>query len=167
MPTPTGTIGIASVELILGFRVLALWNKNNWIVAIVAFAVIAEITTMLSILGAAYVHLQGSFVRPPFPPQSCRYRHPPTAISQLDPSIPYKACIPLNVPPYFFAFWLPPLGYEFLVFVLAALKGFHTLRYSFSWGKGEFTFKRTGSRLLEVTIRCVPPQYSTVSRLDH
>ena len=45
--------------------------------------------------------------------------------------MPYKACVPFNVPPYFFAFWLPPLGYESLVFLLAAAKGYQTLHTAF------------------------------------
>lgn len=129
----TGTIAIASVEMILGFRVLALWNRNKWIAAILVFALLAEVAAMLAILSSTYVNM--------------------LAVSLPDPSIPYRACIPLNVSPYFFTFWIPPLAYESLVFILAAIKGFNTLRYNFSWGDGEFNFRSTGSRLLEVMIR--------------
>ena len=123
----------------------------QWIVGIVGLALLAEITTMLSILSSAYVGMLGPSVTTlVLTPQ---LTHSPLAISQPHPSIPYHACIPLNVPPYFFAFWLPPLGYEFLVFALASYKGYSTLRYSFAWGTGEFTFRSTGSRLLEVMIR--------------
>ena len=133
----------------------------QWIIGIVAFAVLAEIAAMLGILSSTYVHMQGPLLLLPpsytekTTPDTPPFHTHPTAVSQPDPSIPYKACIPVNVPPYFFAFWLPPLGYEFLVFSFACLKGFHTLRYSFNWGKGQVTFWSTGSRLLQVMIRFV------------
>lgn len=107
----TGTIGIAAVELILGFRVLALWNRNKIITFIVYFALFCEISAMLGILTSTYVHMG--------------------AVSTPIPGIPYKACLPFNIPPYFFAFWLPPLGYESLVFLLAAAKGYQTLHTAF------------------------------------
>ncbi|KIM24273.1 hypothetical protein M408DRAFT_233960 [Serendipita vermifera MAFF 305830] len=129
----TGTISIASVEMILGFRVFALWNRNKWIAAMLVFALLAEVAAMLTILTSTYVNM--------------------LAVSAPDPSIPYRACIPLNVSLYFFTFWIPPLAYESLVFILAAIKGFNTLRNNFSSGNGEFTIRSTGSRLLEVMIR--------------
>jgi hypothetical protein len=125
--------GIAAVELVLGFRVLALWNRNKIVIGIVAFAFFAEISTMLAILTSTYAHMG--------------------ATALLAPNIPYHACIPFNIPPYFFAFWLPPLGYEFLVFCLAAGKGYTTIKIAFQ----DFTFKTTGSRLLEVMIRSMSP----------
>lgn len=84
---------------------------------------------MLGILTATYTHMD--------------------AISQIFPSVPYRACLPLNVSSYFFAFWLPPLGYEFAVFLLASAKGWETMKLTFK----NFTFRSTGSRLLEVMIR--------------
>ncbi|PVG03956.1 hypothetical protein CPB86DRAFT_793307 [Serendipita vermifera] len=125
----TGVSGIAAVELILGFRVLALWNRNKIVLGIVAFAFFAEIATMLGILTSTYVNMG--------------------AVSTIIPGVPYKACVPLNITPYFFAFWLPPLGYESIVFLLAATKGYMTIRHAFT----NFTFRATGSRLLEVMIR--------------
>ncbi|KAG9058778.1 hypothetical protein FS842_003567 [Serendipita sp. 407] len=125
----SGVTGIAIVELILGFRVIALWNRDKRVIAIVAFALLGEVAAMLTILSSTYAHMG--------------------ATSTLFPTIPFKACVPFNIPPYFFAFWLPPLGYEFVVFVLAASKGYQTLRLAFK----QFEFKTTGSRLIEVMIR--------------
>lgn len=71
------------------------------------------------------------------------------AVAQILPDVPYRACIPFNIPPYFFAFWLPPLGYESLMFILATIKGYTTMRAAFK----EFGFKGTGSRLIAVMMR--------------
>ncbi|KAG8836182.1 hypothetical protein FRC17_009525 [Serendipita sp. 399] len=111
------------------FLIVLLPSSIQRIIAIVVFALLAEVAAMLTILSSTYMQMG--------------------ATSTLFPTIPFKACVPFNIPSYFFAFWLPPLGYEFIVFVLAASKGYQTMRLVFN----QFTFKTTGSRLIEVMIR--------------
>jgi hypothetical protein len=71
------------------------------------------------------------------------------ATSHVIPGVEYRACIPIGITPYFFAFWLPPLGYETVVFILAASKGYLTIRNAFR----SFGFRSTGARLLEIMMR--------------
>ncbi|KAF5345387.1 hypothetical protein D9757_013389 [Collybiopsis confluens] len=51
-----------------------------------------------------------------------------TALSRV-PLVPdMTLCIPMSIPPYIYAFWIPILAFETLLFVLAVLRGIQTYR---------------------------------------
>jgi len=70
-----------------------------------------------------------------------------TALSQVPLVVPSMAfCIPMAIPPYIYAFWIPILAFETLLFVLAVLRGIQTYRHTGS------TFQ-SNKRLVGLLIR--------------
>jgi len=120
----TGMTCIGAVEAILATRVWALWDGNRIILGILLFGLAAEMAVMSFILGTTSSRLD--------------------TISEVFPGVEFKVCIPLNTPPYFFAFWIPPLAFGTMVLILACYRGLTSV---------QFGLRDLGKTLVAVILR--------------
>jgi len=102
----TGLIGCMLAEGILQIRIFALYSLNKKILALMLVCFIASSATSAWIMGSAL-----------------------SSITATAFTIPGgKFCVPSNVPPHFYTFWIPMLGFETLLCALALVRGFQTFR---------------------------------------
>ncbi|KAJ7260104.1 hypothetical protein C8J57DRAFT_483879 [Mycena rebaudengoi] len=106
----TGLIACMIAEVILQMRLYALYFLNKKVLALMVVTFIISSTSSAVIMGTV---LSGI-----------------TARSQPIPGIPLRFCIPVGVPSYFFAFWIPIIAFESLLCALALYRGFQTFKAS-------------------------------------
>ncbi|KAJ7691049.1 hypothetical protein B0H17DRAFT_1063959 [Mycena rosella] len=108
----TGLIACMIAEVILQMRLYALYFLNKKVLALMVATFIVSSASSAVIMGKV---LSGITAR------------------SLALSLPGKNvifCVPSGVPDYFFAFWVPIIGFESLLCGLALYRGFQTFRAS-------------------------------------
>ena len=63
------------------------------------------------------------------------------------PGIPFDFCAPLGPPRWFYVYWIPLMVFETILFTLALVKGYTSVRFHFETGSA------SGKSLLECLIR--------------
>jgi len=120
----TGLIACMIAEVILQMRLYALYFLNK--------RVLALMVTMFLMSSASSAAIMGTVL---------------SGISALAHPLPGTTfCYPVNVPGYFFAFWIPIIGFESLLCGLALYRGFETFRAS-------GTLFQSGRHLVAILIR--------------
>ncbi|KAJ7917200.1 hypothetical protein B0H13DRAFT_1995645 [Mycena leptocephala] len=102
----TGLIACMIAEVILQMRLYALYFLNKKVLALMVTTFIVSSASSAVIMGKV---LQGI-----------------TARAHALPGTTF--CVPFGVPDYFFAFWIPIIGFESLLCGLALYRGFQTFR---------------------------------------
>jgi len=120
----TGLVGCMIAEIILQARIYALYLLNKKVLALMLTCFVASSTCAAVIMGRALSNI--------------------TAVSELIPGMPF--CIPLDVPPRFYTFWIPILAFETLLCALALGRGIQTARAE----RGTFRFRRD---LVNILVR--------------
>ncbi|KAJ7101349.1 hypothetical protein B0H15DRAFT_409267 [Mycena belliarum] len=120
----TGLIACMIAEVILQMRLYALYLLNKKVLALMVATFLVSSATSAVIMGKA---LSGI-----------------TANAHLIPGVTF--CVPFGVPDYFFAFWIPIIGFESLLCGLALFRGFQTFRASGS-------LYQSGRHLVTILIR--------------
>jgi len=90
-------IVVWSMQVIMQFRIFAMYKRSRSISIFVAVCFIGEVIAMSSILAYSYKHID--------------------AVSE--PLSQVHICTPINVPSYFYAFWLPIISFECILLLLA------------------------------------------------
>ncbi|KAI3596671.1 hypothetical protein WG66_016374 [Moniliophthora roreri] len=96
----------------MALRLTAMFPQSRTVRYVVSFVLIAELITMITILSV-----------------TLRHTHPD------DPSL--VTCFPFGVSQYFYAFYLPPLILETILFFLAVWNAIHQLRIRKIWNRNE------------------------------
>ncbi|KAJ7596503.1 hypothetical protein C8J56DRAFT_917551, partial [Mycena floridula] len=99
----TGLFACMITEAILQMRLYALYFQNKKVLTVMVSSFIVSSASSATIMGLALSKI--------------------TVSSKL-----INFCVPLGVPSYFFAFWIPILVFETLLCVLALARGFQTFR---------------------------------------
>ncbi|KAJ6571410.1 hypothetical protein B0H19DRAFT_660634 [Mycena capillaripes] len=120
----TGLIACMIAEVILQMRLYALYFLNKKVLALMV------VTFMISSASSAVI--MGKVL------------HGITALAHPIPGTTF--CVPVGVPGYFFAFWIPIIGFESLLCGLALYRGFQTFR-------AEGTLFQSGRHLVAILIR--------------
>ncbi|KAJ7131507.1 hypothetical protein C8R43DRAFT_659575 [Mycena crocata] len=120
----TGLIACMIAEVILQMRLYALYFLNKKVLALMVATFIVSSATSAVIMGTV---LSGI-----------------TAHAHPLPGTTF--CVPVGVSDYFFAFWLPIIGFESLLCGLALYRGFQTFRASGS-------LFQSGRHLVAILIR--------------
>jgi hypothetical protein len=120
----TGLIACMIAEVILQMRLYALYFLNKKVLALMVATFIVSSASSAVIMGTV---LNGI-----------------TAHSH--PILGTTFCVPFGVPDYFFAFWIPIIGFESLLCGLALYRGFQTFRASGS-------LFQSGRHLVAILIR--------------
>jgi len=120
----TGLIACMIAEVILQMRLYALYFLNKKVLALMVATFIVSSSSSAVIMGRV---LSGI-----------------SAVSHPLPGVTF--CVPIGVPDYFFAFWVPIIGFESLLCGLALYRGFQTFRASGS-------LFQSGRHLVAILIR--------------
>ncbi|KAJ6628539.1 hypothetical protein B0H10DRAFT_159510 [Mycena sp. CBHHK59/15] len=120
----TGLIACMIAEVILQMRLYALYFLNKKVLALMIVTFVLSSASAAVIMGTVLAGI--------------------TATSHPIPGISF--CVPFGVPGYFFAFWIPIIGFESLLCGLALLRGFQTFRASGS-------LFQSGRHLVSILIR--------------
>ncbi|KAJ6576033.1 hypothetical protein DFH09DRAFT_1150238 [Mycena vulgaris] len=120
----TGLIACMIAEVILQMRLYALYFLNKKVLALMIATFLLSSTSSAVIMGRALAGI--------------------TARAHPLPGTTF--CYPIGVPDYFFAFWIPIIGFESLLCGLALYRGFQTFRASGS-------LFQSGKKLVGILVR--------------
>ncbi|TDL22911.1 hypothetical protein BD410DRAFT_839241 [Rickenella mellea] len=98
----TGQMLVMGIELLLMLRVWALYKRDRRILYMLVALYVAEVTANTVILGVAL---------PRFTPIAPLH-------SIFPPGFPLSGCLPIQVPRFFFSYWIPVLLFESILFIL-------------------------------------------------
>ncbi|KAF8068044.1 hypothetical protein FPV67DRAFT_1669904 [Lyophyllum atratum] len=121
----TGLIACMISEIILQMRLYAMYSLNKKVLALMGSCFIIATAASAAVMGTVLSEMTASAV-------------------PLSSSLVF--CVPKNISPHFFAFWIPMLAFESLLCGLALYKGYETFRSSGS-------HFRSGRHLVGILIR--------------
>ncbi|KZT20881.1 hypothetical protein NEOLEDRAFT_1140217 [Neolentinus lepideus HHB14362 ss-1] len=120
----TGLLVSTIAEIILLLRLYALYQLNRRVLFFMLAAFIVSVGAAATILGLVLVRV--------------------SAHSQLLPGVPF--CLPLDVPSWFYTFWIPLLAFESLLCGLALIR-------AFGYFRARPTMFQSGRYIVNILIR--------------
>ncbi|EPQ50405.1 hypothetical protein GLOTRDRAFT_133959 [Gloeophyllum trabeum ATCC 11539] len=136
----TGLLVSTIAEIILQLRLYALYHLNRRVLVLMCGAFLVSAGTAAVIMGMVLARISGAS-----PPRvlSAPFQRQP-AHSGLIPGLPF--CIPVNVPSWFYTFWIPTLGFESLLCALALFRAFKDFR-------SRTSLFQSGRHIVKILIR--------------
>ncbi|EPQ50400.1 hypothetical protein GLOTRDRAFT_133953 [Gloeophyllum trabeum ATCC 11539] len=120
----TGLLVSMIAEIILQLRLYALYHLNRRVLVLMCGAFLVSAGTAAVIMGMVLARI--------------------SAHSGLIPGLPF--CIPVNVPSWFYTFWIPTLGFESLLCALALFRAFKDFR-------SRTSLFQSGRHIVKILIR--------------
>ncbi|EPQ50397.1 hypothetical protein GLOTRDRAFT_133950 [Gloeophyllum trabeum ATCC 11539] len=120
----TGLLVSMIAEIILQLRLYALYHLNRRVLVLMCGAFLVSAGTAAVIMGTVLARI--------------------SAHSGLIPGLPF--CIPVNVPSWFYTFWIPTLGFESLLCALALFRAFKDFR-------SRTSLFQSGRHIVKILIR--------------
>ncbi|EPQ50394.1 hypothetical protein GLOTRDRAFT_101775 [Gloeophyllum trabeum ATCC 11539] len=120
----TGLLVSMIAEIILQLRLYALYHLNRRVLVLMCGAFLVSAGTAAVIMGMVLARI--------------------SAHSGLIPGLPF--CIPVNVPSWFYTFWIPTLGFESLLCALALFRAFRDFR-------SRTSLFQSGRHIVKILIR--------------
>lgn len=120
----TGLLVSMIAEIILQLRLYALYHLNRRVLVLMCGAFLVSAGTAAVIMGMVLTRI--------------------SAHSGLIPGLPF--CIPVNVPSWFYTFWIPTLGFESLLCALALFRAFKDFR-------SRTSLFQSGRHIVKILIR--------------
>ncbi|KAJ4468889.1 hypothetical protein J3R30DRAFT_3827558 [Lentinula aciculospora] len=139
----TGLIACMIAETILQMRLFALYFLNKKILCLMVGCFILTSASAATVMSIAINQFHRLFVSFHFLGLPLSTNLP--AEAHLLPGLP---CVPLNVPSYFYSFWIPILAFETLLCALALIRGYRSRRESRYPVRSD-----SGKRLVSLLIR--------------
>jgi len=120
----TGLLVSTIAEIILQLRIYALYHLNRRVLFFMLVAFIVSVGTAATIMGLVLARVSTN--------------------SQFLPGVVF--CLPLNVPSWFYTFWIPTLAFESLLCGLALFRAFGDF-------KSRSTMFQSGRHIVKILIR--------------